>query len=110
MTCANPSYLRDNLSLPPPSLPFPFPFLPPSPLALTGRLAHVRTCQQEEAGAKAADSAFGDGSTPPDLPGPKAGNDKAQRQLAHVRAWRDKEMDAFFTGKRTYSLGSQGIL
>jgi len=58
--------------------------LPPSP-------------SQEEAGAKAADSAFGDGSTPPDLPGPKAGNDKAQRQLAHVRAWRDKEMDAFFT-------------
>ena len=42
-----------------------------------------------------AHSPFGDGATPADLPGPKAG--AAGEALSHVRAWRDAEMDTFFT-------------
>lgn len=40
-------------------------------------------------------SPFGDGTTPADLPGPKPG--AATATLLHVRAWRDAEMDSFFT-------------
>lgn len=44
---------------------------------------------------EADSTAFGDGSTPADLPGAKRGD--AFKHLAHVKAWRDKEMNVFFT-------------
>uniref|UniRef100_A0A7S0FIK1 TauD/TfdA-like domain-containing protein n=1 Tax=Pyrodinium bahamense TaxID=73915 RepID=A0A7S0FIK1_9DINO len=45
--------------------------------------------------ARDTSSPFGDGSTPSDLPGARKG--ASADNLSHVKAWRDSEMNTFFT-------------